>query len=246
MAVFCPTCGNMLLVELTEYSKELRYFCQACPYVYNIDKKISKKAKLVVKEVDDVLGGDEAWKNVAKTDGEVPALYLYSMHSLPARSGIYLVTLSWYRTRASTVPNYAVTVHELNTSHTRLPNPCALPLTHFSDVSQVRLPPSLFHGDPDSVSGRAGHNLLQVCVLCTPLEGGVAATVDRFFLFFFELSCQAAVPCAATLMPLSAPLTFDLKAGAHPCSPGRYPISPANPDVMNGLVFLLSALLAAA
>mmetsp|Transcript_14589 Transcript_14589/g.42684 ORF Transcript_14589/g.42684 Transcript_14589/m.42684 type:complete len:110 (-) Transcript_14589:439-768(-) len=72
MAVFCPTCGNMLLVELTEYSKELRYFCQACPYVYNIDKKISKKAKLVVKEVDDVLGGDEAWKNVAKTDATCP------------------------------------------------------------------------------------------------------------------------------------------------------------------------------
>lgn len=32
-----PTCT----VELTEYSKELRYFCQACPYVYSIDKKVS-------------------------------------------------------------------------------------------------------------------------------------------------------------------------------------------------------------
>ncbi len=57
-------------VELTDYSKELRYFCQACPYVYKIDKKITKAAKLLRKQVDDVLGGDEAWKNVAKTDGE--------------------------------------------------------------------------------------------------------------------------------------------------------------------------------
>lgn len=63
MITYCPTCANMLLgkairvslapparnrnlacfctaVELTEYSKELRYFCQCCPYVYNIDKKV--------------------------------------------------------------------------------------------------------------------------------------------------------------------------------------------------------------
>lgn len=30
-------------VELTEYSKELRYFCQACPYVYKIDKKVQRR-----------------------------------------------------------------------------------------------------------------------------------------------------------------------------------------------------------
>lgn len=62
----------MLLVELTEYSKELRYFCQCCPYVYNIDRKISKMAPIVKKQVDDVLGGEEAWKNVAKTDATCP------------------------------------------------------------------------------------------------------------------------------------------------------------------------------
>lgn len=31
--------------------------------------QIEKKKTLHKKEVDDVLGGDEAWKNVAKTDG---------------------------------------------------------------------------------------------------------------------------------------------------------------------------------
>jgi DNA-directed RNA polymerase III subunit RPC11 len=31
--------------------------------------QISKKTPLKHKEVDDVLGGDDAWKNVAKTDG---------------------------------------------------------------------------------------------------------------------------------------------------------------------------------
>ncbi|PNW86946.1 hypothetical protein CHLRE_02g102400v5 [Chlamydomonas reinhardtii] len=72
MITYCPTCANMLLVELTEYSKELRYFCQCCPYVYNIDKKISKMAPLARKQVDDVLGGEDAWKNVAKTDATCP------------------------------------------------------------------------------------------------------------------------------------------------------------------------------
>ena len=97
-------------VELTDYTKELRYYCQTCPYVYLIDKKvrrrrlavcmvadpprrsagmrssssssaqsrnpfpvrpaqITKKAPLVKKQVDDVLGGEDAWKNVAQAEG---------------------------------------------------------------------------------------------------------------------------------------------------------------------------------
>eukprot|EP00197_Chlamydomonas_leiostraca_P006996 CAMPEP_0202859956 /NCGR_PEP_ID=MMETSP1391-20130828/1865_1 /ASSEMBLY_ACC=CAM_ASM_000867 /TAXON_ID=1034604 /ORGANISM="Chlamydomonas leiostraca, Strain SAG 11-49" /LENGTH=99 /DNA_ID=CAMNT_0049539071 /DNA_START=169 /DNA_END=468 /DNA_ORIENTATION=+ len=62
----------MLLVELTEGCKELRYFCQACPYIYLIDKKITRTVGLAKKAVDDVLGGDDAWKNVAKTDASCP------------------------------------------------------------------------------------------------------------------------------------------------------------------------------
>jgi DNA-directed RNA polymerase III subunit RPC11 len=31
--------------------------------------QITKRAVLNKKEVDDVLGGEDAWKNVAKTDG---------------------------------------------------------------------------------------------------------------------------------------------------------------------------------
>lgn len=72
MITYCPTCANMLLVELTDYTKELRYYCQTCPYVYLIDKKITKKAPLVKKQVDDVLGGEDAWKNVAQTEANCP------------------------------------------------------------------------------------------------------------------------------------------------------------------------------
>lgn len=91
-------------VELTEYSKELRYFCQACPYVYSIEKKvgaqpgifqhlmaewgcpvcvqITKKVTLQKKQVDDVLGGDDAWKNVAKADGALYRSGVWGCHGL--------------------------------------------------------------------------------------------------------------------------------------------------------------------
>lgn len=73
MLAYCPTCSNMLLVELSEFTKELRYCCQTCPYVYKITKQMSKHAKLEKKAIDDVLGGEEEWKNVAKTDATCPS-----------------------------------------------------------------------------------------------------------------------------------------------------------------------------
>lgn len=72
MITYCPTCANLLLVELTEAYKNLQYFCQTCPYVYTIDKRITRSIPLKKKEVDDVLGGEEAWRNVAKTDINCP------------------------------------------------------------------------------------------------------------------------------------------------------------------------------
>eukprot|EP00850_Spirogloea_muscicola_P005625 SM000026S08874 [mRNA] locus=s26:223338:224061:+ [translate_table: standard] len=64
---FCPTCGNILLVEHAA-GQGVRFFCQTCPFIYNIDRKLSKRLQLVKKEVDDVLGGEEAWKNVDRIE----------------------------------------------------------------------------------------------------------------------------------------------------------------------------------
>lgn len=93
MLLFCPTCGNVLIVE--EGQKCMRFACNTCPYVHNITRKVSwnilarkmttlsnnhdwmlyfsqvnnrKYPKL--KEVDDVLGGAAAWENVDSTAGE--------------------------------------------------------------------------------------------------------------------------------------------------------------------------------
>ena len=68
---FCPTCSNMLQVG-TVSNMGYRFYCQTCPYVHTIDGKISRKIKLDRKVIDDVLGGEEAWKNVDSTEGLKP------------------------------------------------------------------------------------------------------------------------------------------------------------------------------
>mmetsp|Transcript_41299 Transcript_41299/g.54288 ORF Transcript_41299/g.54288 Transcript_41299/m.54288 type:complete len:106 (+) Transcript_41299:125-442(+) len=68
--LFCPTCGNLLLVENSPTG--MRFFCQTCPYIYAIHQKVSKKIPLKRKEVDDVLGGAAAWENVDRTETKCP------------------------------------------------------------------------------------------------------------------------------------------------------------------------------
>jgi DNA-directed RNA polymerase III subunit RPC11 len=66
MLMFCPTCGNLLGVE--EGPTCLRFSCRTCPYVFNINRKISSKTYPKLKEVDDVMGGAAAWENADSTD----------------------------------------------------------------------------------------------------------------------------------------------------------------------------------
>ena len=46
----------------------MRFFCQTCPYLFQINDKVEKKVPLQRKQVDDVLGGAEAWENVDQTE----------------------------------------------------------------------------------------------------------------------------------------------------------------------------------
>ena len=83
MLLFCPTCGNLLMVEDGPHC--YRFACNTCPYVQNIERTVRleiiiSRATFVfmqlvsykfptLKKVDDVLGGQEAWKNVDSTEG---------------------------------------------------------------------------------------------------------------------------------------------------------------------------------
>uniref|UniRef100_A0A7S3IJY3 DNA-directed RNA polymerase subunit n=1 Tax=Strombidium inclinatum TaxID=197538 RepID=A0A7S3IJY3_9SPIT len=64
--LFCPTCANLLLTEKT--ATDFRFYCKTCPYIYAVEEKLNVKMKLDRKEIDDVLGGKEAWENVDRTD----------------------------------------------------------------------------------------------------------------------------------------------------------------------------------
>jgi DNA-directed RNA polymerase III subunit RPC11 len=61
----CPYCANQLgLVEGTSGNK---FGCQTCPYEYPLAKRYMERTYLARKEVDDVLGGADSWKNVDST-----------------------------------------------------------------------------------------------------------------------------------------------------------------------------------
>jgi DNA-directed RNA polymerase III subunit RPC11 len=67
---FCPLCGNLLLLE--EGNKGMRFCCPTCPYLHNVNTLYSSRAKIKKKQVDDVLGGDDAWENVDRTSAKCP------------------------------------------------------------------------------------------------------------------------------------------------------------------------------
>jgi DNA-directed RNA polymerase III subunit RPC11 len=68
---FCPYCHNLLNIELNEEAEQ-HFKCQACPYICHVTQKYVNRNKMKVKQVDDVLGGSDAWKNVDSTDATCP------------------------------------------------------------------------------------------------------------------------------------------------------------------------------
>ena len=65
--LFCPTCGNILLIE--KGSGSFRYFCKTCPYVFNVNQTIKKIKRFEEKDDDFVIGGKEEWANAATVSG---------------------------------------------------------------------------------------------------------------------------------------------------------------------------------
>lgn len=73
--LFCPTCGNLLLVRRSFETSLQEFYCQTCPYTFPISPSqhfISRTELENRKQVDDVLGGSDAWKNVDTTDATCP------------------------------------------------------------------------------------------------------------------------------------------------------------------------------
>jgi DNA-directed RNA polymerase III subunit RPC11 len=50
----------------------MRFCCPTCPYLHDVNKMYSSTVKTKKKEVDDVLGGADAWENVDRTSARCP------------------------------------------------------------------------------------------------------------------------------------------------------------------------------
>lgn len=67
---FCPRDGMTLVLDNESSHGGYRFRCAVCPYVKKLqpNELLSLKTKYETKKVGDVLGGEEAWKNVPETD----------------------------------------------------------------------------------------------------------------------------------------------------------------------------------
>ena len=58
----------MLLVDTVAATGKMAFYCQTCPYIFPIkkDEGFSNKLTFQAKQVDDILGGSEAWESLPK------------------------------------------------------------------------------------------------------------------------------------------------------------------------------------
>ena len=67
MLLFCPNCSNTLTIR-RGLDNANRWICQTCPYEYPIGRELVDRHKLPRKQIDDVMGGEDSWKNVDSTE----------------------------------------------------------------------------------------------------------------------------------------------------------------------------------
>lgn len=66
---FCPTCGNILLIDGSKkHSHVNRLFCRTCPYHIEVNKVISRRISFAKDKVDDVIFEEGGQGKAATTD----------------------------------------------------------------------------------------------------------------------------------------------------------------------------------
>ena len=67
--LFCPNCANVVTVSQSLSTGENTWACPTCPFHFPMDRQVTSRMRLERKQVDDVMGGEDSWKNVDSTDG---------------------------------------------------------------------------------------------------------------------------------------------------------------------------------
>jgi hypothetical protein len=74
-SLVCPNCSNALTISRAEptagYPMGVNKFeCRTCPYQYILDSTYYERSDMKRKEVEDVLGGKDEWKNADSMAGK--------------------------------------------------------------------------------------------------------------------------------------------------------------------------------
>lgn len=75
----CPNCSNALTISKAPPTSRYpagvnRFECRTCPYQYALDRTYFERKEMKRKEVADVLGGKDEWKNAESMPGTLPSL----------------------------------------------------------------------------------------------------------------------------------------------------------------------------
>ncbi|EAS32685.1 RNA polymerase III subunit C11 [Coccidioides immitis RS] len=75
---FCPNCSNALTISkgppTSQYPLGVnRFECRTCPYQYVLDRTYFERTEMKRKEVADVMGGKDEWKNADSMATQCPA-----------------------------------------------------------------------------------------------------------------------------------------------------------------------------
>ncbi|KAJ5215050.1 DNA-directed RNA polymerase III subunit RPC10 [Penicillium chermesinum] len=76
--IFCPNCSNALTFARSPSTNAHptginRFECRTCPYVFEVVKKYSEETGMKEKEVEEVFGGEDEWKNADSCETQCPA-----------------------------------------------------------------------------------------------------------------------------------------------------------------------------
>ncbi|KAM5433147.1 RNA polymerase III C11 subunit [Microsporum ferrugineum] len=79
---FCPNCSNALTISKAPPTSRYpagvnRFECRTCPYQYALDRTYYERTEMKRKEVADVMGGKDEWKNADSMPG------IFSLSFLP-------------------------------------------------------------------------------------------------------------------------------------------------------------------
>ncbi|KAK2743678.1 RNA polymerase III C11 subunit [Myotisia sp. PD_48] len=75
---FCPHCSNALTISKAPATSRYplgvnRFECRTCPYQFELDRAYYERTLMKRKEVSDIMGGKDEWKNADNMATQCPA-----------------------------------------------------------------------------------------------------------------------------------------------------------------------------